>query len=96
MPAGDELRAEEHQQALHEIAAILIEHETIDKEQFERLLRGEPEHIVLRDDAAPEKTTRAKPQRKRAPRSRSSRAPIAKPLPSASVAHAVQREDLRS
>ena len=43
----------DHKQQLHEIAAILIEHETIDKEQFERLLRGEPEHNVLTDDLQP-------------------------------------------
>jgi cell division protease FtsH len=43
----------EHEQALHEIAAILIEHETIDKEQFERLIRGEPEQQVLSVAASP-------------------------------------------
>jgi hypothetical protein len=32
----------EHEQARHAIAAILIEHETIDREQFERLLQSEP------------------------------------------------------
>ena len=56
----------DHQQALHEIAAILIEHETIDKEQFERLLHGEPERNVLAEDTPPKPMARAKPQRKRA------------------------------
>ena len=84
----------EHQQALHEIAAILIEHETIDREQFERLLRGEPERDVLPPEAPPEKTTRAKPQRKRTSKARPSGAPKAEPLPDAAVARAVQRDDL--
>ena len=47
----------EHEAALHEIAAILIEHETIDREQFERLLHGEPEHDVLPDDPPPDPAT---------------------------------------
>jgi hypothetical protein len=41
-----------HQEALHKIAAILIEHETIDKEQFERLLHGTREQPVRRRHAA--------------------------------------------
>ena len=43
----------DHQPSLHKIAAILIEHETIDREQFERLLQGEPEHNVILDDLQP-------------------------------------------
>jgi cell division protease FtsH len=43
----------DHKTELHEIAAILIEHETIDKEQFERLLHGEREEDVLPDDPPP-------------------------------------------
>jgi len=39
----------EHEPQLHAIAAILIEHETIDKEQFQRLLQGEPARDVLSD-----------------------------------------------
>jgi cell division protease FtsH len=86
----------EHQQALHEIAAILIEHETIDREQFERLLHGEPERDVLQPEAPPEKATRAKPQRKRTSKPRASGAPKKDPLPDAAVARAVQRDDLRA
>ena len=86
----------EHEQALHEIAAILIEHETIDKEQFERLLRGEPEHDVLTDATPPEQATPAKPRPKRTRKPRASRAPIATPLPAATVAHAIQRDELQS
>jgi hypothetical protein len=83
----------DHQQALHEIAAILIEHETIGKEQFERLLRGEPEQNVLAHDPPPAQATR-KPQRKRARKPRPSRAPAAKAVPDAAVARAVRRDDL--
>ena len=43
----------DHQPHLHKIAAILIEHETIGREQFERLLQGEPEHNVLLEDLQP-------------------------------------------
>jgi cell division protease FtsH len=52
----------DRQAALHEIAAILIEYETIDKEQFERLLHAEPEQNVLAHQPAPAQPTR-KPQR---------------------------------
>jgi cell division protease FtsH len=84
----------DHQAALHEIAAILIEHETIDKEQFERLLHGEPASNVLADDTTPTPTTSstARPARTRKPRPR--RAPLAKPLPGTAVAHAVDPDEL--
>ena len=39
---------------LHGISQLLIERETIDKDQFERLLAGEPEESVFADDAEPE------------------------------------------
>jgi cell division protease FtsH len=55
----------EHESQLHAIAAILIEHETIDKEQFQRLLQGEPAHDVLTDS---EPTTVERPRRVRARR----------------------------
>ena len=38
---------EEHMDELHQLSAILIERETIDKDQFERLLAGEPEDDVF-------------------------------------------------
>src|SRR5579884_4248719 len=80
----------DHQQALHEIAAILIEHETIDKEQFERLLRGEPQQNVLAHDPPATQSTRKRSKRARMPRP--SRTPRAKPV-GAAVARAVRRED---
>jgi cell division protease FtsH len=84
----------EHQAALHKIAAILIEHETIDKAQFERLLHGEPASNVLADDTPPKPTTRAKTQRARNPRPR--RAPVPMPLPGTAAARAVNPDDLVS
>ncbi len=46
----------EHMEELHKLSAILIERETIDKDQFERLLAGEDEAEVFADEAvaAPE------------------------------------------
>jgi cell division protease FtsH len=41
----------EHMDELHKISAILIERETIDKDQFERLLAGEDEGAVFPDEA---------------------------------------------
>jgi cell division protease FtsH len=41
----------EHMEELHGISQLLIERETIDKDQFERLLAGEPEASVFADEA---------------------------------------------
>jgi cell division protease FtsH len=41
----------EHMEELHKISSILIERETIDKDQFERLLAGEDEGTVFPDEA---------------------------------------------
>ena len=43
----------EHMDELHKLAAILIERETIDKEQFERLLVGESEESVFPEQPEP-------------------------------------------
>ena len=50
----------EHMEELHRISNILIERETIDKEQFLRLLAGDPEEDVF-PDAEPEPPPEAKP-----------------------------------
>jgi cell division protease FtsH len=42
----------EHMDELHRISLILIERETIDKDQFERLLAGEDESTVFPEDAS--------------------------------------------
>src|SRR6267378_657743 len=46
----------DHMEDLHKISMILIERETIDKDQFERLLAGEDQSTVFPEpvDAAPE------------------------------------------
>jgi cell division protease FtsH len=44
----------EHMDELHKISAILIERETIDKDQYERLLAGEDEATVFPDEAPAE------------------------------------------
>ena len=41
----------EHIDHLHRVSGILIERETIDKDQFERLLAGETEESVFPDEA---------------------------------------------
>ncbi len=50
----------EHMEELHRISNILIERETIDKEQFLRLLAGDPEEDVF-PDAEPEPEPASKP-----------------------------------
>ena len=44
----------EHMAELHKISAILIERETIDKDQFERLLAGAPEEEIFAEEEQPE------------------------------------------
>jgi cell division protease FtsH len=47
----------EHMEELHKISAILIERETIDRDQFERLLAGEDEGSVFPDESPAEPET---------------------------------------
>ena len=61
----------EHIDDLHRISQILIERETIDKDQFERLLAGEDEAAIFPEEPppvepepAPEREKRPKPQPK--------------------------------
>ena len=51
----------EHMEQLHRISQILIERETIDRDQFERLLAGEDEFTVFPEprDGAPRRRSRA-------------------------------------
>jgi cell division protease FtsH len=63
----------EHMEELHRLSALLIERETIDKEQFERLLAGEPEESVFAEEEpaappAPETEPDKKPALKPQPR----------------------------
>ena len=43
----------EHMDELHHLSLVLIERETVDKDQFERLLAGEPESTVFPEEVAP-------------------------------------------
>src|SRR5438128_6147790 len=58
----------EHMDDLHKISQILIERETIDKEQFERLLAGDDEAAVFPEEAAPSSSEgQTEGERKRQP-----------------------------
>ena len=66
----------EHLDELHRLSAILIERETIDKDQFERLLAGEPESSVFVEEEPPAPAPAvAGEERKRVPK------PTARPVP---------------
>jgi cell division protease FtsH len=64
----------EHMDQLHRVSGILIERETIDKDQFERLLAGEDEASVFLDETptppeeVPSEERRRRPQPKPVPR----------------------------
>jgi cell division protease FtsH len=62
----------EHMDELHKISAILIERETIDKDQFERLLAGAAEEDVFVDEepSAPATPPTEEPERRRDPKPR--------------------------
>jgi cell division protease FtsH len=72
---------QEHMDELHRTSAILIERETIDKDQFERLLAGEAEETVF-----PEEMTVAE----HPPEEERKRAPQPKPRPFPSPGRALQ------
>jgi cell division protease FtsH len=57
----------EHLDDLHRISQILIEHETIDKDQFVALLAGESEDTVFPAPADPEPEPTKEPDRRPAP-----------------------------
>ena len=63
----------EHMDDLHKVSAILIERETIDRDQFERLLAGEDEGTVFPDETPAQPDTpqpQEEPKRQRQPRPR--------------------------
>jgi cell division protease FtsH len=80
----------EHEETLHKIAAMLIEFETIDREQFERLLQGEPGSSVFMPGTPP--PADPQPDRGREPRRRPG--PVGKLLPGGAVANAVHPDNL--
>jgi cell division protease FtsH len=57
----------EHMDELHRLSAILIERETIDKDQFERLLAGEPPEQVFVDDEPTAPAEQPREERRRRP-----------------------------
>jgi cell division protease FtsH len=71
-----------HMNELHRVSGILIERETIDKDQFERLLAGEDESSVFPDEGAPE-TPETPPSEER--RRRPQPKPVPRPFPGATM-----------
>ena len=70
----------EHMELLHQMSGILIERETIDKDQFERLLAGEAEEEVFKEETPPPAAEKpAAEKRKRLPQ------PKPFPLPGATM-----------
>ena len=63
--AGRVLR--EHMGELHKLSAILIERETIDKDQFERLLAGESEETVFPEEETPVAEPTPEPEAEKKP-----------------------------
>jgi len=70
-----------HIDELHRISLILIERETIDKDQFERLLAGETEEQVFEPAPAPAETPEPEGEKKRKPEPK----PRPFPLPGAAT-----------
>ena len=66
----------EHMEELHSLSAILIERETIDREQFERLLAGESEESVF-GEATPAPAPEPEPETEK----KRARQPKPKPVP---------------
>jgi cell division protease FtsH len=65
---------------LHRLSAILIERETIDKDQFERLLAGESEESVFPDEALVAEEP-AEPEAEKRPKLK----PQPRPIPGAAM-----------
>jgi cell division protease FtsH len=57
----------EHMDELHKLSSILIERETIDKEQFERLLAGESEETVFPEEEKPPLEPEPEPEAEKKP-----------------------------
>jgi cell division protease FtsH len=71
----------EHMDDLHKLSAILIERETIDKSEFERLLQGEPEESVFADETPPPPAAEPEPEPEKKPQLK----PSPRPLPGAAM-----------
>jgi len=73
----------EHMEELHNLSLILIERETVDKDQFERLLAGEAEASVFPPDPEPEPV--APPAIEEAPEKKPALRPSPRTLPGAAM-----------
>ncbi|HXZ56092.1 MAG TPA: hypothetical protein VEG40_00750, partial [Gaiellaceae bacterium] len=71
----------EHMADLHQLSGILIERETIDKDQFERLLAGEDEAAVFPEELAEPPAEAPGEDRRRRPQPK----PIPRPFPGATM-----------
>ncbi len=71
----------DHMSELHQLSAILIERETIDKSQFERLLQGESEESVFADETQDAGESQPEPEQEKKPSIR----PQPRPLPGAAM-----------
>jgi cell division protease FtsH len=71
----------EHMDHMHRLSAILIDRETIDKDQFERLLAGEDEGSVFPEEPEPpaEQAPSEEPKRRPQPK------PVPRPFPGATM-----------
>jgi cell division protease FtsH len=72
----------DHMTELHKVSGILIERETIDKDQFERLLAGESEESVFPDETP---STEETPADAEEPKRRPQPKPIPRPFPGATM-----------
>jgi cell division protease FtsH len=70
-----------HMDELHRISGLLIERETIDKDQFERLLAGEDEATVFPDESPQTPQTPPAEERRKRPQPK----PIPRPFPGATM-----------
>jgi cell division protease FtsH len=71
----------EHMADLHRVSGILIERETIDKDQFERLLAGESEEQIFPDELPEAPAEAPAEEKKRRPQPK----PIPRPFPGATM-----------
>jgi hypothetical protein len=66
---------------LHRISGLLIERETIDKDQFERLLAGEDEATIFPDEDKTEIKEPEPEERRKRPQPK----PVPRPFPGATM-----------
>ena len=70
-----------HMDELHKLSGLLIERETIDKDQFERLLAGEDESTIFPDEPKPEEPEAPAEERRKRPQPK----PVPRPFPGATM-----------